>query len=406
MTQSSVPLSRRHLPTLDAVRGVAILGVFCYHLLAASWGNGAEQLKWAGLYRDFHAAPVNFLWFYPLTFGWVGVSLFFVLSGFVIHYSTITSKQTFSAGSFYSRRFWRIYPPYAVAVIIFFLVPSSLLHLTPPTRVSFFTHALLVQDFSNSTFALINPSFWSIATEVQFYLVYPALLLLRHRINMSRVLMLVLAFSFLSRVLLMFAKRHAPDSFEDSHLMLWTSPMITIFDWTLGAFLAERFAAGKRVFPAHFGCVLVAAALFLSSTLIRPASMFSFQLASLLSAVCIEHAIWTERRLSAAEKLLVPLGLCSYSFYLFHQPILNFLVAWIKQHFTGDPVSIVLAGGPAMLLLIGLLSAGVYQLIEKPSMRLGRRFSNNARKISSNQLDLSISGTAPVVTPSIAGENA
>src|SRR5580700_9314628 len=116
MSEVSQPVNNRsaHLPRLDAVRALAILSVFLYHSLGVVFYK--DQLDFHGGWLDFRSAPSRlFLACYPLTFGWVGVSLFFVLSGFVIHYSFVGSGRPFRAGGFFVRRFWRIYPPYLLA---------------------------------------------------------------------------------------------------------------------------------------------------------------------------------------------------------------------------------------------------------------------------------------------------
>jgi peptidoglycan/LPS O-acetylase OafA/YrhL len=379
MIEHTIPTQRKHLPALDAVRGVAILSVFLVHLLTPIWGG--DHLAWGSLFhhlqwpadRNMGPLPHGFLWFYPLSYGWVGVSLFFVLSGFVIHYSTVSSSRPFSTSDFYMRRFWRIYPPYALAVLIFTVFPSP---AYPATRLAIITHFLLVQDFSGQTFYMINPAFWSIATEVQFYLVYPLLILARGRVGMFKVLMGVLSFSVLCRVLICLAKFRHPEVFEDTHKMTWASPMITIFDWTLGAYLAECLHAGKRVFPKNAGFAGLVVGLFLLSSFVRPLSTFSFQLASLMSAVWIERVLWSTRPLSIVQKLLIPLGLCSYSFYLIHQPLLDRLATFSQERFATDRYVTTLVAGPVIFCLIYGLSWVVYLLVEKTSINTGKRFSS------------------------------
>ena len=403
MSQARSVNLRKHLPALDAVRGVAILGVFCYHILSSVWGH--DQIEWGNRFRQFSQAPHGFIWFYPLTFGWVGVSLFFVLSGFVIHYSTVTSSQPFSTLNFYSRRFWRIYPPYAVAMLVLAPLVYYLISPEKVTHISIVTHILLVQDFSRQSFYLINGSFWSIATEVQFYLVYPLLMLARGRVGMRNVLFGTLGFSLAFRALLCVAKRHDAASFEDSHLILWASPMITIFDWTLGAFIAERFAQGKRIFPESFALMTVTAGLFLVSTFIRPLSIFSFQFASLLAALWIERVVWSTRPLSLVKKMLIPLGLCSYSFYLFHQPLLEILIEKSKPWISTNPMTIALVCGPILFFALFGLSWTIYLAVEKPSMQLGKRFSIGARKIDVKRVDSAPSGKALGMESEIAAGN-
>ncbi|MGI8430863.1 MAG: hypothetical protein ACR2MW_01035 [Chthoniobacterales bacterium] len=68
------------------------------HWYGASFGT--DHLEWKGLVRDFSSAPGRAFWFfYPLSYGWMGVSLFFIISGFCIHASAL------QAGELRARRF-------------------------------------------------------------------------------------------------------------------------------------------------------------------------------------------------------------------------------------------------------------------------------------------------------------
>src|SRR5580698_10110157 len=71
----------------DVLRGVAILAVFVYHATLRAW-------PWNGWWRDFHHVPgATTRASYRLSFGWAGVALFFVLSGFCIHVSFLRARQ-------------------------------------------------------------------------------------------------------------------------------------------------------------------------------------------------------------------------------------------------------------------------------------------------------------------------
>ncbi len=110
--------ANEHLPFLDGIRGIAILAVYLYHSLGTSFGF--DQLPWVGMFRDFETSR-SFLLLYPVTYGFAGVAVFFEVSGFCIHLSHQRSRDK-GWGCFFSRRFFRIFPPYLLAVCLFFFI--------------------------------------------------------------------------------------------------------------------------------------------------------------------------------------------------------------------------------------------------------------------------------------------
>src|SRR5664279_2115162 len=111
-----------HLDWVDVLRGLASFGVTIFHSI---------PVLWVGLYHysgtfskiDRFASFLS----YPARFGYAGVMLFFLLSGFVIHLpNVLDSRLRFR--SYMMRRVWRIYPPYAAAVTLSVLVWICLLY--------------------------------------------------------------------------------------------------------------------------------------------------------------------------------------------------------------------------------------------------------------------------------------
>lgn len=140
---------------MDGLRGLAIWIVLIGHTMP--YYLGAELPSWA----------------------WsLGVPLFFSVSGFCIPYglfSLAKNHKTISVKSFFLKRFWRIYPPYLACFLIFFIKVLAVENLSG-NSISFLEASKML--FFNLTFlqilmgttTIVNPAFWSLCVEFQFYL--------------------------------------------------------------------------------------------------------------------------------------------------------------------------------------------------------------------------------------------
>ena len=352
--------SRKHADTFgaDVLRGVAILLVVSFHAFGAVW---YYYPTWLGWLRDFSTLPNRwYMWLYPMTLGWAGVPLFFVISGFCIHYSYLRSSN-FAVGEFFWRRFWRIYPAYIVALIAFAASPWADWH-SKSHVLQIASHASLLHNLSQSTFFGINGSFWSIAVEVQLYLLFPLLLMLRTRLGISKTLAVIFFIGCVWRVgvlVLMPLPGHLIHA-------AWTAPLAVWFDWALGALVAERFMAGRTVFHGHRFWAYALVPAFFMSTLFKPTTCVSFTMASLLSAVALDAALHAPWRFGLASRALAFIGDISYSLYLWHQPLLFPIVGGVAA-VTGSRVVGWVALGP-ILIAASWLS---FHVLERPGMALG-----------------------------------
>jgi peptidoglycan/LPS O-acetylase OafA/YrhL len=156
---------RTHLPSLDGLRGVAILAVFLFH-----YAGGAPKQSHS-LFTDSISMAIEF--------GWTGVDLFFVLSGFLITGILIdTRSQTNYYKNFYARRILRIFPAY-------YLMLTAYLLLTPFLHMHWKAGHLFFLAFLGYPAALLWPNLqiispfvvvahlWSLSSEEQFYLFWP-----------------------------------------------------------------------------------------------------------------------------------------------------------------------------------------------------------------------------------------
>src|SRR5678815_655744 len=113
------PLFNGRLKSIDALRGIAALGVVFYHAVAQTTNSGPDNLlRW----------PVKAFQFIS-SFGYIGVFLFFVISGFCIHLQWAKARatqqpQSIQFGSFWRRRIRRLYPPYLIAFGLFLLMAA------------------------------------------------------------------------------------------------------------------------------------------------------------------------------------------------------------------------------------------------------------------------------------------
>jgi peptidoglycan/LPS O-acetylase OafA/YrhL len=166
------------LQSIDALRGIAALGVVLYHaVLQTQNAVPGNVFKW----------PVKLIQFLS-SFGYIGVFLFFVISGFCIHLQWAKSRagrepQPIKFASFWKRRIRRLYPPYLIAFALFLLMAA----LTTGINVTHFfvydvgMHLLMLHNLDPNTCYSINGVFWTLAIEEQLYLAYFLLLFLRTR---------------------------------------------------------------------------------------------------------------------------------------------------------------------------------------------------------------------------------
>jgi peptidoglycan/LPS O-acetylase OafA/YrhL len=153
----------QHLPWLDGVRGVAVLVVLLHNL---PFVDNIESTLSANLFRLVVGT------------GWVGVQLFFVLSGFLITGILLRTREASNYfSSFYVRRILRIFPLYYFALFVGFVILARI--TTVPGLSGHTQHQawywLYVSNWAG-VFGRHVPSFdhfWSLAVEEQFYLVWP-----------------------------------------------------------------------------------------------------------------------------------------------------------------------------------------------------------------------------------------
>jgi len=374
------PAAAEHLLFLDYFRGVAILSVFLLHSLFATFGT--DRLAWNGWFFDWHVGK-SLLILLPATFGWVGVPIFFTISGFCIHLSHQRSRQKgFTA--FFLRRFFRIYPPY-LATYFFFAF------LFPPTRLSssagafsssveeLLSHIFLVHNFTDHFFfGKVVGALWTIAIEVQLYLLYPLLLAVASRWGWQKTLLLTAMIEVSMRGSESLVTFLQPEH-HTTHL-LTGSPFYFWFSWTSGAALAEAWLKNQPL-PFRDTYHFIWPVLLVGAYFFRPFYPFLFTLAALTSVWVM--AFLLERRTydftaSGWKKYALDhlrwAGVVSYSAYLIHQPLLN-AIAYRFSMIHGHKLPSLLLYVICLLAWFPIfgLSYLCYRYLELPGIAWGKR---------------------------------
>ena len=342
-------LDRAYRPDIDGLRALAILSVVLYH---------------AGV-------P-------GISGGFTGVDIFFVLSGYLIggHIHTELRAGSFSYLRFYRRRAKRILPAFFAALA--FVLLASLLLLSPfeaaQTARSAFAATLSASNIlfwmTANYFAPkseLNPVLmtWSLGVEEQFYAVIPVLMVLLARIRRNWILPAILAVCALSLCFAWGELRHSP---------MMAFYMLPARAWELGIGVALAVAELNRkrqALPVPLaesmsmaGMALLLAPIFVLTAAMPfpgPAALPSVLGTALLLAV---PASLINRRLLSLP-MLTFLGRVSYSWYLWHWPLLAFL----RVVYGGDPPRLAMLLMAAVSLGPAILS---YSLIEQPFRRSTR----------------------------------
>lgn len=367
---AAAPLSAGRIPELDAIRGLAALVVVCFHCWKTlPWLETAEPWTWL-----FRFTPLRLL-----TAGTAAVGVFFTLSGLVLALPMLHGRGE-PYGRFLVKRFFRLYPPFAAAIMLAALLCALAGHgpvagysawfnqswPSAPDALTLGGHLLMLGQ--DRAMALDNVM-WSLVHELRISLLFPLLVaaVLRH----SR------AMAMLSALLL--AALSWPPLFDWIRAQLsipgaWW-PLATVLDtlrytfyFVLGIGLAanlDTLVARCRGLPPvlHAAGWILAFGLLL--TRFGPTGDGAWAVgAALLIVQCLGsgHA---RRFLRLAP--LQWLGKVSYSLYLVHLPLLLALMRGVAA--TSQHGWMLLALPP-----LALLAAGIFhRLVEAPSQGLGRR---------------------------------
>ena len=367
------------LPSIDALRGFAAIWVAAYHLWNAFAPGCSPQTEPIPISHD---TPSAILASFPIfAYGYVGVGLFFVLSGFCIHLPQarrfhVKQQNTLDNREFFRRRFWRLYPAFLGSLLLscIALAAMNIAWANPPSDTIFSMRYLLEASgagyvLTNMLFLLpvqpsalaVNGVYWTLVYEVQFYLAYPILLKCCRRFGFARIgailLLIELAFIYVP----------APSSLESwKPHFLWFF-LRRYFEWFLGMWLAERFAAGKIFSRQQAAMMLFAAA---GSGIAASGFAISWPIHEIFFAVgSTAFLAWaiapSVAPTGSITHLFAWLGDFSYSIYLVHLPVYRLAFA-IETQLPHRSFWTFAASGAIAFIMVIVIARLLYLWLEKP----------------------------------------
>jgi len=353
--------NQRILNHIQFLRGISVVLVFFYHL--------------------------KFEYF---DYGFLGVDIFFVISGFVITsmiYREIEITKKFNFYNFYIRRFKRIYPVlfFILSISLFLVVffqPLDLflnnlkVYFLSLFGISNFYYLFLKKDYFDTVFDDPFAHTWSLGVEEQFYIIFPLLLffILKYNNYLKNILILIL----LITIGISFS-----NIFEESIKSIFYSPLFRFWEFLIGTL--TFFLTKKIKFKNNY---LSLSALFvLFFFLLIPKNI---SLPNIILVTCIFTSIFilfykkNENKLFnyiVENKPLIFLGNVSYSFYLWHLPVIYFYDLYFLKS---------LLRVPLLFFIILLLSFLSFKFIENKFRYSKINISFNFRNIIFGTILLSI----------------
>jgi peptidoglycan/LPS O-acetylase OafA/YrhL len=377
-----------YMPQLDSLRAFAVLLVIISH--------------WFSHDHLFNRYFAN---------GILGVTLFFVLSGYLITGILLRSKTSIENGgsmkaafkSFYVRRSLRIFPIYYLLLFVLLIINVA------DIQKSFSWHFFYLSNFYfwvKGAFGGNLSHFWSLAVEEQFYLFWPALIFFVPRSKLVTTFIALIVFSTIFRLVIL----NPP-----AHMGRFLMPA-SLDSFCIGALLAygqQQSNNWYKWIAANFSILLLAlSAIFIGYTFCQARIPFAakdyvflssyFLLISLIfGLIILRCSVGVNNKVVKVvmnNKALIYLGKISYGLYLYH----NLIPYFYNIHLAGflSTYSYYIVQVIRLLALIGLSTLSWY-VIEKPLLKLKDRFAYKPKEVHkeafSNIIVKPVTQSIPVV---------
>lgn len=330
----------RNTYILDVLRGLAALYVLIGH---------SRWLLWEGYSSGYKLHPETYSWFGKIgvyafsifNFGHEAVMLFFVLSGFVIQYSSYNQylKTTrFSIGSYLFKRIKRIYPPFLFALLLTLILDCIGKYYGYGIYTGNTNYANINENiFSNISWQTLlgnlfmvqkiytpvwgtNGPLWSLMYEWWFYILYIPVFFINKKAPLLTAYLVCAGF-----VCLVFF----PISIGN-----WLSVLYYFFAWYMGVFVADLYMGRIKQFSQQICLIVVYAVVIVMINVVKHPGFMKDIILTYIFAVIMYMALYYNQKLLIFQRLQ-PLSEFSYTLYVTHVPLLVLISGWLQQQDQG-----------------------------------------------------------------------
>ena len=378
---------RDYVASLTGLRGVAALAVFLFHYGSLN----------PGIRLDLSIPVIGGLLQFPLGFGFAGVDLFFILSGFLLSlpFARATLSYSFrqSLGRYYKRRLLRVFPAYYAQLGIILIFGGWFVTWRPLDAPSLMAHATMFFNMGWNPVRPLVGLWWTLPVELSFYLILP---FLASFMRPGRWLVVLVAGVLLSILYRLWAADHFASAAAGSVFLAASQLPGYLPEFLLGATAAiiVQFLDLKSIKRPPAWMV---DALFLLGVALAITWLLKFLLPNVSAywsghwtmiiapvafglplSLIVVSLYWGSRigNLLFANPVIYFLGLISYSLYLWHFVVLQQAepaLGEIYAQLTGVPRFLV------SLVLVVLVSSLSYYLFERPFFQLAKRRKASSR---------------------------
>lgn len=400
-TKALAGADAKAIPTLDGMRGIAVLLVLMFHF---AWTFPGDDPTAATALVEKVAVQLHaFMWS-----GWTGVDLFFVLSGYLITRGLVTpSKKPLGIRMkmFWMRRVLRIFPLYYAVVIVGTAVTLGFgAHWIPGLPYWLYMQNYVLA-FDHEVMRW-TAHFWSLAIEEQFYFIWPivALTVSRRRLIPTTLVLVLLVvglravLTFKGADLPMFQRWFGGDPEGIDHgiaKIVYRATFTRADGLLLGAFVAVTqrevrhpvSQVWRRLrLPILLGTAAALLGLYVWAVGLndydrRVIGLGYVTLALFFAAsvsICADHVISERTRSLLSWGPLVSCGKVSYGMYIFHWPLVVLGVPYLVKMQAGQSIvtQMAISGGFVVvgILVIYALAAISFRFFEQPFLRLKKKF--------------------------------